>query len=677
MKKNIKCAFVTISTICCLCFIALTLFACDLYRKTEDAYYGYSPENAGEYNVINKAEPVNGDVTNPVVVICFADESADSTRSKVNSELRSFFVGEDNSLKDYYDKVSYGNIGIDTIFPDAEGEVFVYRSDKPRSYYKAITDASGTKRYANESALLNAAIKAADEYFDYSGKSLDVNGDGYVDSVSFLVSGKDSDGSGWGGLLWPHSWELAEISRLSSTTAEKLNNITVNKFTLNFLETVDVGFLCHEAGHVFGMPDLYHYDYDKNYIQVGQWDIMHLNNEIPQYPSVYIRDKYLRSIGDNQIKDLTSDGAYSLKPVTTATAEDVVACRIKISDSESIYMEYRNNGVSTYDSMLSGSGLIVYRVNNTVTGNTKGRYRNSRYPDELYVYRPTVATGGDLRSKELKNLSYAYLSADNAYFNNVGSQTSTKSYDENAIYLTDGKNTGIILKITAQSDEAITFEVGLNGYGSEKVTDLFVEGNTEINYGEPLDITVKIKTSGYDGYAVADPSRYTVQYDPEKIGVQTATVVYTDESGGRIKYNFNVTIKDMPTVDGFNLATGPTKTVYAVGEKIDLSGLSVAVEYKKAGAVEIKYSQSEDYRWETEGADTTRSGVYEMKITYLPFGRYVTVTIKVVSELVSLSASDKDSLTVVGKNENLTINVVGVYEDGTTKKLTPDEYETT
>lgn len=651
---------------CVVCvFMALTLLSCLSLSKENDDF--------ATHIGIKSAQPVFGDIVNNVILICFKGENVDTVRNSFTSTVRNYFVGESNSLKDYYSTISYGSIEIETLFPESSGDIFVYQSSEYRSTYKSITQKATTKtRCRYETELLNGAINAANAHFDFDGKNLDTNNDGYVDSVSFLVSGKDSDGSDWGGLLWPHSWDLEDINAIVGTQPASLNGIKVNAYSFNFLQTVDVGFLCHETGHVFGMPDLYMYNTTNNSKQVEEWDIMHRNQTTPQYPTVYLRDKYLGVIGDNQIEDLKMDGEYSLKPVSTASAEDVLAYRVSVSEDETIYFEYRNNNVSVYDSMLSGSGLIVYRTNGKANGNMDGRPKNAQKPYEVYVFRPSVS------SSDSTNLSKAYLSNTNKDFSHLGSQTSKVDYDSGNIFTSDGKNTGIIVKIISQSDDLITFEVGLNGYGSKKVTDLVVEGNTDIIYGAPLDVTVKLKFNGFSRYVIADPSTYVLEYDPELIGTQTATVIYTDDFGEKLTYYFTVTISDNIEVKDFNLTAEPDKTVYDVGERsIDLSGLTVVARYEKNGVLkteEIKYRSEDADKWRVEGLNIDLSGEYEVKITYIPFGKSVFVTFTVTGNLKEIYVSEIDSLTVVGKKESLRLNVEGRNADGTVRKLTAEEY---
>ena len=100
----------------------------------------------------------------------------------------------------------------------------------------------------------------------------------------------------------------------------------------------------------------------------------------------------------------------------------------------------------------------------------------------------------------------------------------------------------------------------------------------------------------------------------------------------------------------------------------------MAVTYVKQGMKEIKYDLTAESQWKVEGVDTSVSGKYEAVITYLPFNLSVVIEITVVSDLVSMKISERNSVTMISKSENLSLTVIGVYEDGTEKIMNPTEY---
>ncbi len=601
-------------------------------------------------------------ITNLVIFICFSDDTISEVRESISVDIINMFNADDNSLKDYYQNLSYGSLTINSIFPTINGDYYIYKDTRTRSYYANISDNS---RASAEAALLNAAVDSADEFFDYTSRNIDGNNDGFVDMVSFVINGQQTD---WGGLLWPHSWSLNSISGLIG--AKKLNNIRVNEFSFTFLQGYKIGYVCHETGHILGMPDLYHYDNDKDRYPAWEWDLMHYNNNTPQYVTTYMRNKYLNFTNENQIGNMVKSGTYTLSPTTITSTEEILAYKIEINEYESIWIEYRNNNVSTYDSELPGSGLVVYRINNKVIGNTEGIYQSTLHPDELYVFRPSIPLGN-----ELTNISHAYVSPYNQHFSQIGQPSSvTQSYNQSAIYLTSGTNTGIIITPTVQTDLSITFTVDLASYDRSEISEIIVtDTNYQMYYGETPLPKVKIKYQGSSIYLTPLYSKLTFLYNSELIGTQTATVTYSD-SENTLSTTFPLTIKDKVAVDGVEVTSLPNKTEYDINETINLTGLIFTITTISSAVEEKIYSFASDADWTIEGVDTTKSGYYSAKITYIPLNVFAHIEIRIMSGLEGIIVLQKDTMPIVRDSNLLKINVKGINADGTYRELERYEY---
>ena len=109
---------------------------------------------------------------------------------------------------------------------------------------------------------------------------VDGNDDGYVDNVTFLVSGSPD---GWSDLLWPHRWSLISFNVF-------LNGSIVDSYNLNLASGgyFNVGTLCHEFFHSLGGPDLYHYE-RSGPTAAGGWDIMDGSSDTPQYMGAWMK----------------------------------------------------------------------------------------------------------------------------------------------------------------------------------------------------------------------------------------------------------------------------------------------------------------------------------------------------------------------------------------------------
>ena len=393
--------------------------------------------------------------SNIIIFIQFKGETAE-----IGDKL-DYFNGSGDSLRSYFLKQSDGAIDIESYFPTLGGEVYVYTDSNARSYYN-ITDQSGYTRQTREAGLLTAAVNAAKEKLTLpSDVELDVDGDGYIDSVTFLIAGSSSDD--YGALLWPHSWNLDDID---GSAFSEIDGLRVGEYSFNFLDGLTLGLLAHETAHVFGAPDLYHSSYD--YAPVGEWCLMQSQHDIPQYMLTYVREKYIGGLAEGRIGDITASGNYELSPVDSETGR--IAYRIYTENPDEYFMvEYRRKTDSGFESGLPGSGLVVYRVREpddfeSSRGNIDAEYHGTgSKADEVFVFRPEISTGGTRYTRSVQDLKKAWLSPQNADFKSVGKSSSTGKYDSSALYYSDGENSGLVITATAISEDTISFTVDVPG----------------------------------------------------------------------------------------------------------------------------------------------------------------------------------------------------------------------
>ena len=393
--------------------------------------------------------------SNIIIFIQFKGETAE-----IGDKL-DYFNGSGDSLRSYFLKQSDGAIDIESYFPTFGGEVYVYTDSNARSYYN-ITDQSGYTRQTREAQLLTDAVAAAKENLTLpSDAELDVDGDGYIDSVTFLIAGSSSDD--YGALLWPHSWNLDDID---GSSCSEIGGMKVGEYSFNFLDGLTLGLLAHETAHVFGAPDLYHSSYD--YAPVGEWCLMQSQHDIPQYMLTYVREKYIGGLAEGRIGDITASGNYELSPVDSETGR--IAYRIYTENPDEYFMvEYRRKTDSGFESGLPGSGLVVYRVREpddfeSSRGNIDAEYHGTgSKADEVFVFRPEISTGGTRYTRSVQDLKKAWLSPQNADFKSVGKRSSTGKYDSSALYYSDGENSGLVITATAISEDTISFTVYVPG----------------------------------------------------------------------------------------------------------------------------------------------------------------------------------------------------------------------
>ncbi len=159
------------------------------------------------------------------------------------------------SLRDYYLENSYGDVHI-------VGEaVGWYRMPHPYSYYTDGNYGFGGYPY-NAQKLTEDAVYAADPDVDFS--LYDNDGDGYVDALFVVHAGPGAEQTGSPNDIWSHAWVTYNVPYVDGVRV------------LSYSQEPDdgvIGVFCHELGHaLFGLPDLYDYDYDS--YGTGMWSLM-------------------------------------------------------------------------------------------------------------------------------------------------------------------------------------------------------------------------------------------------------------------------------------------------------------------------------------------------------------------------------------------------------------------
>lgn len=401
-------------------------------------------------------------MNNIVIFIRFAD---DNPGDEPIDYYQNIYNGASMSVNDYYNSVSYGKFTINTTFypTTSTGYVVWYQDSQNRNYYRpynAQTNPIGydpdddgytspkSKTY-REHTLLKNAVEAVSSQIPQN-INLDINEDGYIDVVSFIVAGGND---GWNELLWPHQWSL-----WSKTV--KINQKQVGDYTFQlqffYNSRIDLGTLCHEMFHALGSPDLYHYDDNLNRAPVGIWDIMEGTRDEPQNMGAYM--KYMYGGWIDNIPVITQTGTYTISPLSTSAINNSFIIPSPATHSEYFLVEYRKR--EAYDASLPNDGMLVYRINSRLEGigNADGP------PDEVYVYRPngTLTLNGTI-SNATFNASYGRTA--------MNDQTNPRSF------LSDGTNGGINISNVTAAESTISFNATIdfspwivlrndNGYGS-------------------------------------------------------------------------------------------------------------------------------------------------------------------------------------------------------------------
>ena len=378
---------------------------------------------------------LTGELNRLVVMARFADGlSFEHDREYYEA----FFNGSDEaSFQSYVKAISNNRLTVNSDIYPISGEepyalkycFYCYDSSTAKDFPSCKgTDISAGYTDVSIGFVLNELIE---KMGDIDVSSYDKDNDGYIDDFVILLSG-----NGVGKNKGIQSAHVGVVSdRFISVHGEPtIGDKKIGQYTVlyerNSIDTHCRFFLEHH-----GFPYLYR---SSDFLPrpVGQWDVM--DGPLLTYPLVYTRWKYSQGAWVDDIPLLQPNGSYMLNSSDKSSG---IAYKIATANPHEYFvMEYRNNRMP-YNRHLPSSGLLIYRVNDTITGSLTD-------VPEIYVFRKdgTIDMTGDLSAAALSSVSVSPV------FNE-----STNPYP----FMADGKSVDISLfDIEEQADGTLAFRTG-------------------------------------------------------------------------------------------------------------------------------------------------------------------------------------------------------------------------
>ncbi|NOQ54498.1 MAG: M6 family metalloprotease domain-containing protein, partial [Thermoplasmata archaeon] len=247
-----------------------------------------------------------------------------------------------NSMKSYYEEVSYDNITVDG---KAHGW---YESSETMAYYGAPEGGSSDSRSFYK--LVREAVLAANPTVDFS--KYDTNGDRIIDGICLVHAGPDEATTGISDAIWSKQSVYPGTLRVDGVYVGYY-------FTVS--EQSPIGVYVHEFGHMLGLPDLYDTDYSST--GVGVWDVMGSgawNNwgRTPGHLSAWSK-VHLGWVTPTTI----SNYAEGREIQYVSGSPDVI--KIPTTTSREFFL-LENRYRAGYDRYLPGDGLLIWHIDNSV-----------------------------------------------------------------------------------------------------------------------------------------------------------------------------------------------------------------------------------------------------------------------------------------------------------------------
>lgn len=306
---------------------------------------------------------------------------------------------------------------------------------KSYSYYGNNVGDEGEDEFAAD-AVIEACILANQNYSDLNFADYDSDKDGKVDFVYVIYAGYGEADSDDAKTIWPHNWSIQDLVYRdmyypSSTKYKKaqtqLDGVYLDNYAMsNELDgytsgLTGIGTLCHEFGHVMGLPDWYDTNYGYNYdnaLTPNDWDVMDggaYNGDGHCPPNYSAWEKYFFgwhtpvNLGsEGQVLTLEANGTegYQAYQINASGKQQT-----STTEGECYYIENRQQ--QGWDKGLPHHGLLIWKVNYNQSKWVNNEPNNTdRKP--LYTIVSASGTGiGTYRNEQ--GTSYIYDGPKNVF----------------------------------------------------------------------------------------------------------------------------------------------------------------------------------------------------------------------------------------------------------------------
>jgi immune inhibitor A len=295
---------------------------------------------------------------NAIAILVDFDDNTSSVSATYFDDL--LFGTGTGTLRDYWEEATYGNLTVVTV--DLPSSMGWLRAPENYSYYVDGYYGFGTYPQ-NAQRLAEDAVWLADPYVDFS--TYDNDSDGEVDALFIIHAGPGTEYTGDPNDIWSHKWSMVNDPYVDGVYCD------VYSMEPEYWASpgdMTCGVYAHEMGHaVFGLPDLYDYDYDSE--GLGDWSLMaggSWNGPLgssPAHPDAYCRIL----TGAATATNLTSNLMGASIPAIESTPTIYRLWTNGSGGSEYFLVENRRQ--TGYDSFLDGQGLMIYHIDETQYGN--------------------------------------------------------------------------------------------------------------------------------------------------------------------------------------------------------------------------------------------------------------------------------------------------------------------
>ncbi len=295
------------------------------------------------------------------ILMQFPDNLADTVRhSPARFDSMLYSVGVYNgqpyragSLNDFFLENSYGRYSV-------RGGVAGNRWFMSRYNYSRYYD--GNYMLSTGRQLAQENLQQVDSLIDF--REFDINGDGHIDALFMVHAGADGADNGNVNCCWSHAIPNFNYLTNDGVTIDGATNVPEFAMVTESRDTTlcCIAVMCHELGHLVGLPDLY--DQSRYTWGIGYWGLMGYGawgagGNTPWSPSHM--EAWSKVVAGFVNPVLITRDTFNLRILDVETHPVVYKVWRNGVDSDTcFYLENRQK--KGFDALLPGSGLLIWHI---------------------------------------------------------------------------------------------------------------------------------------------------------------------------------------------------------------------------------------------------------------------------------------------------------------------------
>ncbi|MEO0005055.1 MAG: M6 family metalloprotease domain-containing protein [candidate division WOR-3 bacterium] len=295
------------------------------------------------------------------ILMQFPDNQADTiehSAARFDSMLYSVGVYNNQpyragSLNDFFLENSYGQYSV-------RGGIAGNRWFMSRYNYSSYYD--GNYLLSTGGRLARENLQQVDSFIDF--REFDLNNDGHIDAMFMVHAGADGADNGDVNCLWSHAIPNFNYRTDDGVIIDGVTNVPEFAMVTEARETTlcCIAVMCHELGHLVGLPDLY--DQSRRTWGIGYWGLMGYGawgagGNTPWSPS-HMEAWSKVEAGFVEPVVITHD-TFGLRILDVETNPVVYKVWREGRDCDTCFL-LENRQRRGFDALLPGSGLLIWHI---------------------------------------------------------------------------------------------------------------------------------------------------------------------------------------------------------------------------------------------------------------------------------------------------------------------------